>query len=51
MTTFKNTNRLNIVKYRVATNITEYNFYIKMNLSNNHYSKFFDDKAIFSCKK
>ena len=58
MTTFIKTKfiisdeQTNIYKYRLAANITEYHImYIKINLTANHYYKYFDDKAIISCYK
>ncbi len=48
-TKFKKSNDLtNIHKYRVAANITEY--YIKIKLPQNQYSKNLEEKAIISCK-
>ncbi len=50
MTTFIKTklkisdDQTNIIKYRLATNIRIY--HIKINLTKNHYSKTYDNKAI-----
>ena len=55
MTTFikaklkKSADQTNIDKYEVSANISEY--YIKINLPKNYYSKIHDDKAIVLYKK
>ena len=40
---------MNIDKYRVAANNTEY--YNKIKLPKNHHFKIHDDRAIISCRK